>query len=238
MIEMQDARAFAQHFQRIEIAGEVGLDLDIHCDETLDPDSHALRHLADAVLATGYRGRVVAGHCCALSAQTPEVAARTIARTAEAGIAVVSLPMCNLYLQDRRSPVTPRRRGVTLVSELRAAGIEVALASDNTRDPFYAYGDLDPLEVLREGARIAHLDHPMEKAFDWARAVTTIPAAIAEFSHKGQIALGQPADLVLLRARNWTELNARPQADRIVLRAGRPIEARLPDYRELDDLME
>jgi cytosine deaminase len=40
-----------------------------------------------------------------------------------------------------------------------------------------------------------------------------------------------------LGARNWTELMSRPQSDRIVLRAGRPIDTRLPDYRELDDLM-
>ena len=34
------------------------------------------------------------------------------------------------------------------------------IASDNVRDPFYAYGDLDMLEVWREGVRILHLDYP------------------------------------------------------------------------------
>ncbi len=47
----------------------------------------------------------------------------------------------------------------------------VAIASDNTRDPFYAYGDLDALEVLREGARILHFDHPQDEAWAWARAI-------------------------------------------------------------------
>ena len=61
---------------------------------------------------------------------------------AKAGISVVSLPMCNLYLQDRRTDgTTPRWRGVTLLHEMKARGIKVAIASDNTRDPFYAYGD-------------------------------------------------------------------------------------------------
>lgn len=225
----------------VEMAGETGLDLDLHADETLAPESSALLHLAEAVIETGYRGRVLAGHCCVLSVQPERQAMATIDKVAEAGISVVSLPMCNMYLQDRQCAGvvrTPRHRGVTLVKELRAAGVKVALASDNTRDPFYAYGDLDALEVLREGARIAQFDHPEADAFDWLRSVTTTPATIAGFAHKGQIAVGALAELVLVTARNWTELNARPQADRIVLRAGRPIDTSLPDYRELDDLME
>jgi cytosine deaminase len=86
---------------------------------------------------------------------------------AEAGIDIVVLPMCNMYLQDRVPGRTPRWRGVTLVHEMRGAGIRVSVASDNTRDPFYAYGDLDMVEVWREATRILHLDHPFD---DWHRA--------------------------------------------------------------------
>ena len=67
--------------------------------------------------------------------------------------------MCNMYLQDRSAGRTPRLRGVAPLHELDAGGIAVAVASDNTRDPFYAYGDLDMLEVFREATRILHLDH-------------------------------------------------------------------------------
>ena len=77
--------------------------------------------------------------------------------------------MCNMFLQDRRAGRTPRWRGVTALHELRAAGVNVMIASDNTRDPFYAYGDLDMLEVWREGVRILHLDYPFA---DWAQAVS------------------------------------------------------------------
>jgi len=34
-----------------------------------------------------------------------------------------------------------------------------------------------------------------------------------------------------------TEWLSRPQSDRIVLRAGRVLEAKLPDYRELDAVL-
>jgi cytosine deaminase len=225
----------------IEVAGELGLDIDLHADESPDPEATALERLAEAVIETGYRGRVVAGHCCALSVLPEARAQEVIDKVARAGISIVSLPMCNMYLQDRHNENgtlrTPRWRGVTLLNELKAAGVPVAIASDNTRDPFYAYGDLDGFEVFREGARILHFDHPQEQAFAWSRAVTADPAAIGGFAYRGTIERGAPADIVLFSARNWTELMSRPQADRTVLRRGAAIDTTLPDYRELDDLM-
>ncbi|MEX0853680.1 MAG: cytosine deaminase [Bauldia sp.] len=217
------------------MAADAGLDLDFHVDETGDPSANALRAIAEAKLSTGFPGRIVVGHCCTLSLHSAAEAAATIERAAEAGLAVVSLPMCNLYLQDRAGGRTPRWRGVTLLHELAAHGVPVAVASDNTRDPFYAYGDLDMLEVFREAVRILHLDHPIAS---WPAAVTRSPAAIIGRPDRGVIAAGAPADLVLFRARTFTELLARPQSDRTVLRSGTPIDRRLPDYRQLDDLME
>jgi len=126
----------------------------------------------------------------------------------EARIAVVSLPMCNMYLQDRHRGRTPRWRGVTLLHEMRARGIPVAVASDNTRDPFYAYGDLDVAEVYREAVRILQLDHPIDAA---PHVVTTTPADVLRRPEIGRIAVGMKADLVLFRARGWSELLSLPK---------------------------
>ncbi|MEO6012753.1 MAG: cytosine deaminase [Devosia sp.] len=234
------ARSKETILRLVEKAGELDLEIDLHADETGNPEAHALEHLAEAVIETGYKGKVLAGHCCVLTVQDEATQKRTIEKVARAGISIVSLPMCNLYLQDRTQSgnVTPIRRGVTLLREFRAAGVSVAIASDNTRDPFYAYGDLDALEVLREGARIIHFDHPQDEAWTWARAVSGDAARIAGFDYKAEIMVGAPADLLLFRARNWTELFSRPQSDRVVLRNGVAIDTTLPDYRELDDLME
>jgi cytosine deaminase len=224
----------------VEMAGEFGLDIDLHTDESPDPAANALESLADAIIESGFAGSVVAGHCCSLAVQDEATAKRVIEKVARAGIAIVSLPMCNMYLQDRDNEAgvrTPRWRGVTLLNELKAAGVRVAIASDNTRDPFYAYGDLDGFEVLREGARILHFDHPQAEAFAWARSGSADPAAFAGFDYAGEIATGQSADLVIFKGRNWTELMSRPQADRTVIRQGSAIDTALPDYRELDDLM-
>ena len=213
---------------------ENGFDLDFHVDETNDPAARSLEHIADAAIRHRFTGKILAGHCCSLALQEPDVETRIIAKVREAGIAVVSLPMCNLYLQDRQPGRTPRWRGVTALHELKAAGVPVMIASDNTRDPFYAYGDLDLIEVLREGTRILQLDHA---GSDWANAVARTPASVMGLEGQGLLSPGGPADLVLTRARDWTEFFARPQADRTVLVAGRAIDTTLPDHRELDHLM-
>lgn len=213
---------------------EHDLDLDFHVDETNDPAALSLEVIADAALACGFKGKILVGHCCSLALQSPQNEARIIDKVARAGIAVVSLPMCNMYLQDRMAGRTPRWRGVTLLHELKAAGVQVMVSSDNTRDPFYAYGDLDMIEVMREATRILQLDHG---ATDWWRAITTTPAQVMRIAHQPLLAAGASADLVLTRARSLTEFFSRPQSDRTVLVDGVTIDTRLPDYAELDHLM-
>lgn len=215
------------------LAAERGLDVDFHVDETGDPGAESLHHIARAVLRTGFKGRVLCGHCCSLAAQEPERALATLDLAAEAGLCVVTLPMCNLYLQDRTPGRTPRWRGVTLLHEMRARGIPVAVASDNCRDPFYGYGDHDMVEVYREATRILHLDRPFG---DWPRTTAPVPAHVMRLPDAGLIGAGRTADLIVFRARTYSELLSRPQSDRTVLRAGVPLEAKVPDYRELDEL--
>lgn len=221
--------------QMFALANRHGLDLDFHADETGDASSISLKKIAEAALWSGFEGRVLVGHCCSLARQPDLEVLDTLDKVAKAGIGIVSLPLCNLYLQDRRTDgTTPRWRGVTLLHEMKARGIPVGVASDNTRDPFYAYGDLDMLEVYRIAVRIAHLDHPVG---DWPRTVTATPAEMMGIEGGGTLTPGGPADFVVFRGRNWTELLSRPEADRIVVRDGRAIERILPDYAELDDLM-
>jgi cytosine deaminase len=214
-------------------ANENGFDLDFHVDEASDPAARSLERIAAAAIRHKFTGKILCGHCCSLALQGPEDEKRIIAMVKEAGIAVVSLPMCNMYLQDRQKGRTPRWRGATSLHELKAAGVPVMVASDNTRDPFYAYGDLDTLEVFREATRILQLDHPFG---DWPSAVTTTPADMMGLRMHGRIGGGLPANLVLFKARNWTELLSRPQHDRVVLRHGKKLATMLPDYRELDKL--
>ena len=226
-LEKQLDRVFA-------LAKERNLNLDFHTDENDDPDSVTLQQVAKTAIRHQFSGQIICGHCCSLAVQPPDLVTETLALVKAANIGIVSLPMCNLYLQDRQSQATPRWRGVTLLHELKAAGIRVAVASDNCRDPFYGFGDHDVLEVFNMAVRIAHLDRPWG---DWPCAVTKTPADLMGLPNLGRIAVGLPADLILFKARNFSELLSRSQGSRTVLRQGREIDTTLPDYRELDDLL-
>jgi cytosine deaminase len=213
------------------LAEERDLELDLHLDETGDPTSRTLHAVARTAIRRNFKRAIQVGHVCSLSVQGEEDAFATISLCAEAGLNVINLPMCNMYLQGRRKGRTPIWRGITLVHEFAAAGVAVSFASDNCRDPFYPYGDYDMMEVYREAVRIAQLDHPFGT---WAAAVTAVPAQSCGFAGSGRIVIGASADLVLFKARSMTELLARPQSDRVILRTGKPSKATLPDFREMD----
>lgn len=106
-----------------------------------------------------------------------------------------------------------------------ACGINVSFASDNTQDPFFAYGDMDMVEVFREATRIGQLDH--DHSQHWITSVTTNPARACGVDAPTLLP-GAPADLEICCARSWTEFFSRPQSNRIVLRAGVQIDRTLP----------
>ncbi len=219
-----------------KLAEERGLDLDLHVDESSDPEARTLIRIARMAVKRGFKGRILAGHCCALALQTDEFIQETMDACKDAGIDIVSLPAVNMYLQARgNTRKTPHWRGVTLLHELKAHGLNVAIGGDNVRDPFYAYGDHDMLESFTQAVKIAHLDHPYG---DWIAAATSIPAEIMQLGDRfGRIGRGRSADLIVLKARDYGEMLSRFQADRVVIRNGRAIDTTLPDYRELDDLV-
>jgi cytosine deaminase len=214
-----------------QAAAANGLGLDFHVDESSSPDALTLEPIARAVIRNRFKGPVIAGHCCSLALLADDDRRRVIDLVGEAGIAVVSLPLVNLYLQDREAGRTPRWRGVAPLHELAEAGVTVLVASDNTRDPFYAYGDLDFLEVIREATRILHLDHTERS---WMQLMGPNTAAAMGFAARGRLAVGVPADMVLVGARDLWELCSRPWSDRVVLAGGVTVARALPDYRELD----
>jgi cytosine deaminase len=215
-----------------ELAERKGWELDFHVDESSDPAARSLKVIADMAVERRFARPILVGHCCSLALQDDDERQRTIDAVTRAGLSVVSLPMCNMFLQDRRTGRTPRWRGVTALHELKHAGVNAMIASDNIRDPFYPYGDLDMMEVWREGVRILHLDYPFA---DWAEAVNSAPARAMGLD-LGRLRPGGPADMILTHARDFIELMARPQSDRIVLRGGEASNATPPSYAELDGL--
>lgn len=214
------AQLDAQIARSFELADRRNLDLDFHVDETGGAIAHGLDRIAEFALSRGFRGQIACGHACSLSLHDEERALATIKKLAAARIGVVSLPATNLYLQARRPGATPSWRGVTRLHELRAGGVNVAVAGDNRQDAFYPFGDYDMVDVFRDALRIAHLDMPMT---GWIDAVTLKPAQMMGLHGLCRIAPGINAHLIAFPYRSAAEVLARRGEGRQVLRNGRSI---------------
>lgn len=211
-----DADARAANVALLELAAELGVPLDLHCDETLDPGALSLDHLADEVVARRHRGAVTASHCVSLGVQDEATQARVAARVAEAGIGVIALPHTNLFLQGRDHP-RAMPRGLTAVGALRAAGATVAAGADNLQDPFNPVGRADPLETAALMIMTAHL-LPGE-ALD---AVTRAPRAVMSLPEAGPRP-GARADLVVVPSPDARAAIADQPDGRIVVHGGRVV---------------
>lgn len=224
--------AAAQVARAFDLAEAFGLSLDFHVDENLDPASGGLALVAAEAAKRGIRG-VVCGHACSLSVMETGDRQRTIEAAAAAGIGIVALPPTNLYLLDRAAGCSPSRRAMAPALALAAAGVPVAVSSDNCRDPFNPFGDYDLADVFRDAVRLGHTDRTIG---DWAGAVGPVPRGLMG-DIPALIAEGAAADFVLFSGRSFSEVLSRPGAPRQVVIGGRPVEAPLPHYEDLDDLM-
>lgn len=200
----------------LAVAREAGCGVDLHIDETTDPQVLSLRHLAKLVSGTRFERPVTASHCVSLGMQSPSQASEIARVVAEAGIRVVTLPQSNLYLQGRGA-ATQVPRGLTAIAALRRAGVTVAGGSDNWRDPFNPMGRADPLQTAALLVLAGHQspDEAYAAVSEDARSVLSLPPV--------RIAAGYPADLLAVRGNSLTEVLATGCADRLVLSGGNPV---------------
>ena len=214
-----------------EIAAERGLMVDMHCDESDDPLSRHIEILAFQSQRLGLHGRVTGSHLTSMHSMDNYYVSKLLPLMKEAGVAAIANPLINITLQGRHDGY-PKRRGMTRVPELLAAGIPVAFGHDCVMDPWYSLGSGDMLEVAHMGLHVAQMtgQAAMRQCFS---AVTETPAAILGLEGYG-IAPGCRADLVLLQAADPVEA-IRLRATRLmVMRAGRVIARTPPALARLD----
>ena len=200
----------------VELAAQRDVLLDLHTDETLDPEVLTLPHLAEVARDHDYGSRSVASHCVSLGVQ-PESTQRSVAeQVAASGVTVIALPQTNLFLQARGQHTSPAR-GLTAMRPLLDAGVTVAGGGDNVQDPFNTMGRGDPFETAALLVMAGHLT-PDESL----RAITASARAamgLAEVS----ISADSPAELLAVRAATAREAVAEAGPDRLVVHRGRVV---------------
>ena len=213
------------------IAAERGLRVDMHCDESDDPNSRHIETLTAETVRHGLQDRVTGSHLTSMHSMDNYYVSKLLALMAEAEINVVANPLINITLQGRHDTY-PKRRGMTRVPELMDAGVKVAFGHDCVMDPWYSLGSADMLEVASMGLHVAQLTG-VEQMKSCFRAITEIPAAILGLEGYG-LEKGCNADLVILQAADPVEA-LRLKANRLfVIRRGRIISSSAPVEAELN----
>jgi cytosine deaminase len=213
-----------------ELAAARGLRVDMHCDESDDPLSRHIETLAFHAQRLGLQGRVTGSHLTSMHSMDNYYVSKLLPLIAEAGVHAVANPLINITLQGRHDHY-PRRRGMTRVPELMAAGVNVAFGHDCVMDPWYALGSADMLEVAAMGLHVAQMTsvQGQRQCFD---AVTVNGARILGLQGYG-LEPGCRADFVLLQAGSPAEA-IRLRAQRLlVVRGGTVVSRMAPAVAEL-----
>jgi len=210
-----------------EYAAEQGLRVDMHCDESDDPLSRHIETLAAQTHRLGLHGRVTGSHLTSMHSMDNYYVSKLLPLMRESGVAAIANPLINITLQGR-SDSYPKRRGMTRVPEMIAAGINVAFGHDCVMDPWYSLGSGDMLEVAHMGLHVAQMTgvDAMHACFD---AVTVNAARILGLEGYG-IAPGCEANFVVLDARDPVEAIRLRAARLAVVRRGKVV-ARSPAAR-------
>ncbi|MEB0111369.1 cytosine deaminase [Variovorax sp. GrIS 2.14] len=185
-----------------EIAAERGKLVDMHCDESDDPLSRHIETLAYESQRLGLQGRVNGSHCTSMHSMDNYYVSKLLPLIAGSGVSVIANPLINITLQGRHDTY-PKRRGMTRVPELMAAGVNVAFGHDCVMDPWYGMGSGDMLEVAHMGLHVAQMTSQagIRACFE---AVTTNAAKVMHLDGYGLDA-GCDASFVLLQARDAVE---------------------------------
>ncbi len=231
-------RSAADGFESVkllcEIAAKSGLPVDMHCDETDDPNSRNIEELAKQTQRLGLQGRVSGSHLTSMHSMDNYYVSKLIPLIQEAGIHVIANPLINITLQGRHDTY-PKRRGMTRVKELLTAGVNVAFGHDCVMDPWYSLGSHDMLEVAHMGLHVGQMtgQREMQSCFD---AITCNGAKVLELCDYG-FKPGCNADFVILQCQTEFEAIRLRPVRLSVIRRGKVISQAAPSVSslQLDD---
>lgn len=200
------------------LAREFDVDVDFHIDFSDEPEHMDVLYVAEQAARWGWQGRVAVGHASELAALDPDEFDRTAAILKDAEIGVIILPATDLYLMGRKD-VRNVRRGLAPAKRLLAAGVTVAVATNNILNAFtpMGTGDLALMGYLMTTA--AHMGTEREVR-DVLAMMTEHPARMLRLPEHG-LRVGARADLVLWETERPAEAVTTMAPRRLVVKAGR-----------------
>ncbi len=187
--------------QRIfELAEKYQKLIDIHCDEIDDDQSRFLEVVNAWAIKTGLGEKVTASHTTAFGSYNNAYAYKLLGMLGRSRLNFVSNPLINITLQGR-TDTYPKRRGITRVKELWQAGLNVSLGHDCIQDPWYIFGTGNMLDVANMAIHVCLMTGlaEIDACYDM---ITAHGAKTLQVENHYGIAVGKPANLIVLNAQN------------------------------------
>ncbi|MGX8795013.1 cytosine deaminase [Fusibacter sp. JL298sf-3] len=209
----------------VELAKRYNKLIDVHCDEIDDEQSRFVEVLAAKALEAGIGDKVTASHTTAMHSYNGAYTSKLFRLLKMSGIHFVANPLVNTHLQGRFDDY-PKRRGMTRVKELNAAGINVCFGHDDIFDPWYPLGTGNMLQVLHMGLHIAQMMGvpEIEASLDFISYNSAKALNIKGYG----IEIGNPANCIVLGADSGYDAVRRQVPVLYSVREGRLIATTVP----------
>jgi len=214
-----------------ELAKQYDRRIDVHCDETDDPNSRFLEVMADNTVQHGLGGRVTASHCTAMGSYEPYYSSKLRGFLRRAGINLVVNPYANSLIQGRLDPY-PKRRGFAQLKELLAEGVNVSLGNDVIVDPWYLLGKADLVDAASLALHFTYMSG-LDEIPQMLDCATTHGARTLGVEDDYGIEEGKPADMVVFDAPSALEVMRLKPVRRWVIRRGKVIAETTPPQTTL-----
>ena len=216
--------------ESFRLAGEYDRPVDIHCDETDDPESRFLEVMAAEAIRTGTGPRVTASHTTAFGSYDNAYAFKLMGSLAKAEINFVANPLVNITLQGRYDSY-PKRRGLTRVKELLQNGLNVSLGYDDIMDPWYPLGTGGMLQPAHMAVHACHMTSREEvtACFDMVTENAARTLGLKDYG----IGEGKPASFVLVDAPDKWDAIRRLATTTLVVKDGEVIAEAKPAEQRL-----
>ncbi|WP_312956380.1 cytosine deaminase [Pseudomonas songnenensis] len=188
----------------IDLAERTGCLVDVHCDETDDPQSRFLEVLAEEARVREMGERVTASHTTAMGSYDNAYCSKLFRLLKLSKINFVSCPTESIHLQGRFDTY-PKRRGLTRVAEIDRAGMNVCFGQDSIVDPWYPLGNGNILRILEAGLHICHMlgYEDLQRGLD---LITDNSARTLNLGERYGLEVGRPANLLVLSAADDYEM--------------------------------
>ena len=185
------------------LADKYKLEIDLHIDESNIEPGAGIKVLLETIDRLNIKVPITCSHLSSILSLNNNEILNLGSKIAEKNIKVIALPLTNFWLLNRNEKSTSLKRPVAPIKQLQKSLVDVSIGSDNVQDPWYPFGNYDPVYLMS-------LAMPMLQLNPWERltlsSIFLSPSRLLNLNWDGLVKKGCPVDFVLLDAEKWADI--------------------------------